>query len=71
MCQGLGVRPAPAPPHNAQKKKYPSYYKKGLYNALYGRAGYHHPYPTRGERALMDWAKNSIPGGRYEGGGGE
>ena len=51
------------------KESCPSYYIKGLCNARCGRAGYHHPYPAEGDRALIEWSNKANPGGKGDGGG--
>ena len=56
--------------HDVQKEALPSYNIKKLCNTHYRKSGDHHPYPTRRDRALMEWSRKAIPGKIGEGGGG-
>ena len=67
-ASGLDLTPSP---RNAQKEACLFYHITGPWNARCRNAGDHHLYPSRGERALMEWNRKSIPDRRGEGSGGK
>ena len=51
----------PTLPHDPSNETLPSFHIKCLYNKQCSQYKYHHPYPDRSNRDLMDWAQNIIP----------